>query len=61
MNTKILGTERRPAQWSMPVTDKKELGPISMTNTKVRKIINSMDELIASVLPDILEEKKTRW
>jgi RecA/RadA recombinase len=61
MNTKILGTERRPAQWSMPVTDKKELGPISMTNTKVRKIINSMDELIASVLPDIPEEKKTLW
>jgi hypothetical protein len=61
MNTKILGTNRRPAQWSMPVTDKKELGPISMTNTKVRKIINSMDELIASVLTDTPEVKKALW
>jgi hypothetical protein len=62
MNTKILGTKRRPAQWKLPVTEKKELGPISMPNTKIRKIIDNVNPLIDSVLPvSMPEEKKTIW
>jgi hypothetical protein len=62
INTKILGTPRRPSQWKLPITDKKELGPISMTNSKVRKIIDNFDLLVDSVLPDDTPESiKNLW
>jgi hypothetical protein len=62
INTKILGTPRRPSQWKLPITDKKELGPVSMTNTKVRKIIDNFDPLVDAILPDDTpEHTKDLW
>jgi hypothetical protein len=62
INSKILGTPRRPSQWKLPITEKKELGPISMTNTKVRKIIDNFDPLVDAVLPDDTpEHTKDLW
>ena len=53
INRSILGSEDDPCQWMCPFdTKKKEMGPITMDNVRTRRIVDSLDTLVAFCVRD---------
>jgi hypothetical protein len=53
INQSILGSKDDPCHWCMPYdTTEKKLGPITMDNTRVRKIVDSLEMLIDITVVD---------
>ena len=63
INTRILGTDDTPSQWSVPTVKHKgestSIGIINMENYKMRHIINSIDDLIDISIKD--PNRRSRW
>jgi hypothetical protein len=65
MNNKILGTEEvgNQAHWQLPLEEKKntrkEIGPISLNNNKMRKIIRNIRPLLEVSISD--EQRINKW
>ena len=56
----MLGYDDVPGQWQVPYdTNAKKMDPICMDNTRVRKVIDSMDDLIDVCIAD--PALQTRW
>ena len=60
INKHVLGSEFNPTQWECPYDKKeKQIGTITMENTKVRKIVSNFESLIILVItPDRQESWK---
>ena len=51
VNKHIIGSEFNPTQWECPYDKKeKQIGTITMENTKVRKIVSNFQSLIVLVI-----------
>lgn len=60
INQSILGSEDDPCHWCVPYdTTEKKLGPITMDNTRVRKIVDSLEMLIDITVVDA--NRKILW
>ena len=63
INTKILGNDDTPSQWSVPTVKNKgestSIGIINMENYKMRDIMNSIDYLIDISIKD--PDRRSRW
>lgn len=62
VNTEILGDGYNPTQWQCPREDQgKAVGTITLDNTRVRKIMNSLDLLLAVCFPESESQEKDKW
>ena len=60
INENVLGEEWNPSQWKCPYDEKTStLGPLSMENTKVRKVMNNLELLIEVSVPD--QDRQEKW
>ena len=60
INERVLGEEWNPSQWKCPYDEKeKKLGPLSMENTKIRKVIDKLELLIEVSVTN--QDRKEKW
>ena len=59
VNTSILGTQRRKANWLINLTKQKEIADQPMTNNHTRKVINDFELLLDACISDL--ERRTQW